>query len=237
MPGKQWNGTAAISSKHLRPAWMPPQEVKRDKPSLPDLIAGGAPNNPMGEAALVLDRDEYAIHGTNVPTSIGRAASYGCIRMHNEDILDLVQARARGHAGRCDEVIRNRRPGRRFPNHHSARGPARRGHVPQQARLAVLSIPCLRRSSASASALLAASVRTLTGFSTISAGWISTALRKDRLVHLTSSTPEVLKRHSSRQPPSWHRTARPATMSAFPHRPSGQRRHWPGGRWNRCPER
>ncbi len=47
MPGKQWNGTAAISSKHLRPAWMPPQEVKRDKPSLPDLIAGGAPNNPM----------------------------------------------------------------------------------------------------------------------------------------------------------------------------------------------
>lgn len=91
MPGKQWNGTAAISSKHLRPAWMPPQEVKRDKPSLPDLIAGGAPNNPMGEAALVLDRDEYAIHGTNVPTSIGRAASYGCIRMHNEDILDLYK--------------------------------------------------------------------------------------------------------------------------------------------------
>lgn len=88
--GKQWEGATFIGSKRLRPDWSPPPEVKRDIPSLPDLIPGGAPNNPMGEAALTLGQSgEYAIHGTNRPESIGRFASYGCIRMHNRDILDL----------------------------------------------------------------------------------------------------------------------------------------------------
>ena len=70
--GKQWTGTAFISSKQLRPAWSPPAEVKHDKPSLPDVIAGGSPSNPMGAAALTLSGGgEYAIHGTNDPGSIG----------------------------------------------------------------------------------------------------------------------------------------------------------------------
>jgi lipoprotein-anchoring transpeptidase ErfK/SrfK len=90
-PGKQWEGHASISRKVRRPDWAPPQEVKNDNPAIPDLIKGGAPNNPMGEAALVLSKDEYAIHGTNVPKSIGRFASYGCIRMLNDDILDLFE--------------------------------------------------------------------------------------------------------------------------------------------------
>ncbi len=68
MASKQWTGTTRIDGKHLRPAWSPPKEVKRDKPSLPDLIPGGSPKNPMGEAALTLAGGEYAIHGTNVPT-------------------------------------------------------------------------------------------------------------------------------------------------------------------------
>jgi lipoprotein-anchoring transpeptidase ErfK/SrfK len=86
--GKQWSGTAYIESKHVRPAWSPPEEIRRDNPRLPDVIPGGAPNNPMGERALVL-QDEYAIHGTNRPHTVGTFATYGCIRMFNEDIVDL----------------------------------------------------------------------------------------------------------------------------------------------------
>ena len=87
--GKQWTGTAMINGKQLKPAWSPPAEVKRDKPSLPDVIPGGSPRNPMGEAALTLAGGEYAIHGTNVPRSIGGFVSYGCIRMFNQDVVDL----------------------------------------------------------------------------------------------------------------------------------------------------
>jgi lipoprotein-anchoring transpeptidase ErfK/SrfK len=87
--GKQWTGTAMITGKHLRPAWSPPSEVRRDNPRLPDVIPGGSPRNPMGAAALTLSGGEYAIHGTNAPGSIGGFVSYGCIRMHNSDVLDL----------------------------------------------------------------------------------------------------------------------------------------------------
>jgi lipoprotein-anchoring transpeptidase ErfK/SrfK len=87
--GKQWTGEARIDGKYVNPAWAPPAEVKRDNPRLPDVIPGGSPANPMGVRALTLDRDEYAIHGTNRPGSIGTYASYGCIRMLNDDIVDL----------------------------------------------------------------------------------------------------------------------------------------------------
>ncbi len=89
MASKQWTGTTRIDGKYVRPAWSPPAVVKHDKPSLPDLIAGGSPRNPMGEAALTLAGGEYAIHGTNVPHSIGGYVSYGCIRMFNQDVVDL----------------------------------------------------------------------------------------------------------------------------------------------------
>jgi lipoprotein-anchoring transpeptidase ErfK/SrfK len=69
--GKQWQGTSRIDGKYVRPAWSPPAEVKRDKPSLPDVIPGGTPQNPMGVAAMTLAGTEYAIHGTNMPGSIG----------------------------------------------------------------------------------------------------------------------------------------------------------------------
>ena len=88
-PGKQWFGEARIDGKYVRPAWSPPEEVRRDNPRLPDVIPGGSPGNPMGARALTLDLDEYAIHGTNRPGSIGTYASYGCIRMLNEDIVHL----------------------------------------------------------------------------------------------------------------------------------------------------
>ena len=87
--GKQWAGTTRIDGKYVRPAWSPPKEVKRDKPSLPDVIPGGSPRNPMGAAALTLAGGEYAIHGTNVPGSVGGFVSYGCIRMFTQDVVDL----------------------------------------------------------------------------------------------------------------------------------------------------
>jgi lipoprotein-anchoring transpeptidase ErfK/SrfK len=87
--GKSWFGTRYIDGKRIKPAWSPPREVKRDNPRLPDVIPGGVPANPMGAAALTLSGGEYAIHGTNAPGSIGGFVSYGCIRMHNSDILDL----------------------------------------------------------------------------------------------------------------------------------------------------
>jgi lipoprotein-anchoring transpeptidase ErfK/SrfK len=87
--GKQWSGTTRISGKHLHPDWSPPAEVKRDKPFLPNLIPGGSSKNPMGAAALTLMGGQYAIHGTNMPGSVGGFVSYGCIRMYNADIVDL----------------------------------------------------------------------------------------------------------------------------------------------------
>jgi lipoprotein-anchoring transpeptidase ErfK/SrfK len=87
--GKQWSGTAYINGMQLKPAWSPPADIRRDKPSLPAVIPGGAPSNPMGAAAMTLSGGEYAIHGTNNPGSIGGFVSYGCIRMYNADILDL----------------------------------------------------------------------------------------------------------------------------------------------------
>ncbi len=90
-PGKQWQGKAQVNGKYVQPAWTPPAEVKADNPKLPDVIPGGAPNNPMGVAAMTLSGGEYAIHGTNKPESIGKFASYGCIRMLNQDITDLFE--------------------------------------------------------------------------------------------------------------------------------------------------
>ena len=89
--GKTWVGTASIAGKYIKPGWSPPEEIRRDRPSLPDVIPGGSPNNPMGDAALVLDRGQYAIHGTNAPGSIGKFVSYGCIRMYNHDVMDLYE--------------------------------------------------------------------------------------------------------------------------------------------------
>lgn len=89
--GKRWEGITKIDGKYRNPAWAPPADVKRDNPSIPDVIPGGTPENPMGVAAMTLAGGEYAIHGTNRPNSVGGFVSYGCIRMLNDDISDLYQ--------------------------------------------------------------------------------------------------------------------------------------------------
>ena len=89
--GREWSGSATVNGKFVNPDWVPPPCVKADHPELPDFIPGGAPNNPMGARAITLDRFQVAIHGTTkkMRRSIGTAASYGCIRVLNEDVVDL----------------------------------------------------------------------------------------------------------------------------------------------------
>jgi lipoprotein-anchoring transpeptidase ErfK/SrfK len=88
--GMQWSGRSSITGKHIRPDWVPPDDIRRANPRLPRVVPAGSSGNPLGAAALTLHAD-YAIHGTNRPQSIGRFVSHGCIRMHNRDVLDLFK--------------------------------------------------------------------------------------------------------------------------------------------------
>jgi hypothetical protein len=78
----------AISRKAEWPDWHPPAEMIARQPYLPRFVAGG-PGNPLGARAIYLGSSEYRIHGTNDPTTIGKFVSSGCIRMTNEDVIDL----------------------------------------------------------------------------------------------------------------------------------------------------
>jgi lipoprotein-anchoring transpeptidase ErfK/SrfK len=87
--GMRWTGVSRIEGKYIKPAWSPPPDIARAEPNLPKVIAGGSPHNPMGVAAMTISGTEYAIHGTNAPSSVGHFVSHGCIRMYNADITDL----------------------------------------------------------------------------------------------------------------------------------------------------
>src|ERR1700739_4536111 len=89
--GKQWGGTTRIDGKYRNPPCAPPKEVKHDTPKMPHVIPAGSRRNPMGVAAMTLAGGEYAIHGTNMPGSVGGVVSYGWIRMFNPDITDLYE--------------------------------------------------------------------------------------------------------------------------------------------------
>jgi lipoprotein-anchoring transpeptidase ErfK/SrfK len=90
--GMAWAGTAFINGKYIKPGWTAPESIRRDYSRLPTVVPGGSPSNPMGAAAMTLSGGgEYAIHGTNAPGSVGGFVSHGCIRMYNQDILDLYE--------------------------------------------------------------------------------------------------------------------------------------------------
>jgi lipoprotein-anchoring transpeptidase ErfK/SrfK len=72
------------------PDWRPPAEMRKRRPDLPLHMAGG-PDNPLGARALYLGSSLYRIHGTNEPHTIGQNVSSGCIRMLNDDVLDLYE--------------------------------------------------------------------------------------------------------------------------------------------------
>lgn len=85
----RWSGVTAVSSKRVNPSWTPTAEMRRENPKLPAFMPGGHPQNPLGVRALYLGSSMYRIHGTDAPWTIGTAVSKGCIRMYNEDVLDL----------------------------------------------------------------------------------------------------------------------------------------------------
>jgi lipoprotein-anchoring transpeptidase ErfK/SrfK len=93
--GFRWFGRARIDRKALWPRWTPPPEMRKRHPELPEFVDGGSPRNPLGPRAMYLHRDGvdtgYRFHGTLEPWSIGKDASSGCIRMFNEDAIDLYQ--------------------------------------------------------------------------------------------------------------------------------------------------
>ncbi len=92
--GFAWNGDATIKRKEVWPQWRPPEDMREREPELPEVMEGG-PENPLGARALYLfegNKDTlYRIHGTNFPKSIGTAQSSGCIRLLNQDIIDLYR--------------------------------------------------------------------------------------------------------------------------------------------------
>jgi lipoprotein-anchoring transpeptidase ErfK/SrfK len=89
-PGFTWSGIHRITQKREWPDWTPPDEMLKRRPDLPHYMAGG-PDNPLGARAMYLGSTLYRIHGSNEPWTIGTQASSGCIRMRNDDVIDLYQ--------------------------------------------------------------------------------------------------------------------------------------------------
>jgi lipoprotein-anchoring transpeptidase ErfK/SrfK len=87
-PGFTWSGVKQISAKKEWPDWTPPPEMLSRRPDLPRHMEGG-PQNPLGARAMYLGSSLYRIHGSNEPWTIGTNVSSGCIRMRNEDVIDL----------------------------------------------------------------------------------------------------------------------------------------------------
>jgi lipoprotein-anchoring transpeptidase ErfK/SrfK len=87
-PGFTWSGIKQISAKREWPDWTPPAEMLARRPDLPRHMEGG-PENPLGARAMYLGSSLYRIHGSNEPWTIGTNVSSGCIRMRNEDVIDL----------------------------------------------------------------------------------------------------------------------------------------------------
>jgi lipoprotein-anchoring transpeptidase ErfK/SrfK len=92
--GFQWAGSHRITQKKEWPGWTPPpQMIAREKArgvTLPAYMEGG-PQNPLGARAMYIGTTLYRIHGSNQPWTIGHAVSSGCIRMVNEDVIDLYE--------------------------------------------------------------------------------------------------------------------------------------------------
>ena len=85
----RWEGETVVSNKRINPSWTPTPTMMAENPRLPRWVPGGHPMNPLGVRALYLGSSAYRIHGTDAPWTIGTAVSKGCIRMYNQDVLDL----------------------------------------------------------------------------------------------------------------------------------------------------
>ena len=88
--GFTWSGEQTVARKTEWPDWRPPADMLVRQPYLPRFMAGG-PTNPLGARAMYLGETEYRIHGTNKPETIGKQVSSGCIRLTNDDVVDLYE--------------------------------------------------------------------------------------------------------------------------------------------------
>lgn len=88
--GAQWVGTTKVTHKRKNPEWRPTPNMRKRNPKLPEVVRAG-PSNPLGVRAIYLAEGYLRIHGTNEPKSIGKAASSGCYRMHNEHVSELFE--------------------------------------------------------------------------------------------------------------------------------------------------
>ncbi len=87
-PGFTWAGASHIANKREWPDWTPPPQMLKRRPDLPRHMEGGI-DNPLGARAMYIAGTLYRIHGSNEPDTIGQAVSSGCIRMTNDDVIDL----------------------------------------------------------------------------------------------------------------------------------------------------
>jgi len=130
--GFTWAGVQSVARKQEWPDWHPPAEMIERQPYLPRFMAGG-PGNPLGARAMYLGNSLYRIHGTNAPDTIGKHVSSGCIRLINEDVVDLFNRTSvgakvvvlpdRGGRSRPD-VARNERARERVSVQYEAPRPA-----------------------------------------------------------------------------------------------------------------
>ena len=87
----RWSGVERVTRKAVNPSWTPTARMRRENPELPAFMPGGHPRNPMGVRALYLGSTLYRIHGTDAPWTIGKNVSKGCIRMHNQHVVELYK--------------------------------------------------------------------------------------------------------------------------------------------------
>jgi len=92
----RWQGVLSVSNKRVNPSWTPTPAMIKENPRLPTWVPGGHPLNPLGVRALYLGDSMYRIHGTDAPWTIGQPVSKGCIRMYNQDVVDLFERVAVG---------------------------------------------------------------------------------------------------------------------------------------------
>src|SRR5260370_11735958 len=124
--GLKWCGEQAVERKTEWPDWRPPAEMLVRQPYLPRFMAGG-PGNPLGARAMYLGETEYRIHGTNKPDTIGKRVSSGCIRLTNEDVVDLYERVKVGAKVIVLPATAARRPSQGAPPDAAFRSP----HPPQ----------------------------------------------------------------------------------------------------------
>jgi len=137
--GFTWSGVEAIARKAEWPDWIPPAEMVARQPYLPRWVGGG-PGNPLGARALYLGNTQYRIHGTNDPTTIGKHVSSGCIRLRNQDVIDLYD---RVDIGTKVVVLPNGQRGTSIAPAQAAPPPPQARAVDYQARGAAPTRPVL----------------------------------------------------------------------------------------------